>query len=138
MKYFTLVDKAFFLKKTPLFGSLDLDLLLAIADKMNVVQFKEGETIFEDREEGFRMYFIVKGEVGVSKSQTPLMEKEFFGEEALFNEKPRAYKAIARKETTLMALSKTHLLTIISECPSVALGFLQVYTASVSIGASSG
>jgi CRP/FNR family cyclic AMP-dependent transcriptional regulator len=134
MKRLTLVDKAFFLKKTLLFSALDLDLLLAIADKLSIVSFDEGKQIFGTGEEAFRMYFIVKGIVEIRDPQrnvlAELSDEEFFGDEAMFNEKPRTYDAISKTDTVLLALTRTNILTIISECPSVAVGFLQAYTST--------
>jgi len=132
MTKLTLIDRAFFLKRSPLFASLDLDLLLAIADKLQVVIFEPEDTIFRVAEEAFHMYFVVKGEVVAKDSNKHLLATleagEFFGDEAIFNEKPRVYSVLAKTPATLLALSKTNLLTIISECPAVAIGFLQTYT----------
>lgn len=130
----TLIDKALYLKRTLLFGTLDLELLLAIADKMSVVTFDAKETIFNVNEEAFRLYFIVTGSVDVQDAQqnqlATLEAEDFFGDEALFSEKPRAYQAVSKTDTVLLALSRTNLLTIISECPSVAVGMLQAYTST--------
>lgn len=132
MKRLTLIDKAFLLKRTAPFGALDLDLLLTIADKLGLVMFSPGDYIFVIEEEANRMYFIVKGQVqvqGVNKSYLHTLENgDFFGEESLFNNKPRSYAAFTPVETHVLTLSRTNLYTIISECPSVAVGFLQIYT----------
>ena len=131
MKKLTLIDKAFYLKRTPLFCTLDLNLLLPIADKLGVAEFDANEVIFSPDDEGFRMYFIIRGFVEIRNEHqilATLSNEEFFGDESLFNEKPRAYKAIAKMDTLLLSLSRTNLFTIISECPNVAVGFLQVYT----------
>lgn len=131
MSKITLIDKAFFLKRTPLFNGLDLDLLLAIADKLQVATFEKGETVFAINEEAFRMYFIVKGSVEIRDARrnvlATLKREEFFGDESLFNDKGRAYEVFCKTETTLLTLSRTNLLAIISECPSVAVGLLQAY-----------
>lgn len=132
MNRFTLVDRAFFLKRTVLFTSLDLDLLLAIADKLTTVTFEENQPIFGLHEEAYRMYFIARGHVEImdkeNKKIATLDADDFFGDESLFSEMPRSYSAISKSESVLFALSRTNLLTIISECPSVATGFLQAYT----------
>lgn len=132
MTKLTLIDRAFFLKKTPLFGTLDLDLLLAIADKLQILPFQGGQTIFRIDEEAFRMYFIVEGVVEIhddgQKVLAVLKEGDFFGEESFFNEQPRAYEAKTQTDCVLLGLSRTNLLTIISECPSVAVGLLQAYS----------
>lgn len=132
MKRPTLIDKAFLLKRTPLFSALDLDLLLGIADKLSSVDYDRGDFVFFPNEEANRMYFIFRGEVEIRvnppKPYLTLKSGDFFGEESLFNNQPRAYEALCPIETHLLTLSRTNLYTIISECPSVALGFLQVYT----------
>lgn len=119
-----LIDKAFLLKRTPLFQSVDLDLVLAAADKLAVSEWDAGEHIFHKGDEATKMYFMVQGQVRAGNKI--LTAPQFFGDEALFNEKPRGYSAEALTPTTLLTLSKTNLLTIISESPAVALGLLQV------------
>lgn len=127
-----LIDKAFLLKKTSLFGGLDLDLLLSIADKMEPISFRPTETIFQCDQEAYRMYLILSGHVAIAdKNGAPLAELapgDFFGDEAMFNEKKRTYAAACRTKVELLALSRSHLLTIIHECPSVALALLEAYT----------
>lgn len=131
MTKLTLIDKAFFLKKTLLFEMLDLDLLFAIAEKLQALSFDAGASIFGVDEEAFRMYFIADGAVEIRSGNqgilTVLEVGQFFGDESLFNERPRAYGAVCRTDCTLLALSRTNLLNIISECPSVAVGLLQTY-----------
>lgn len=135
MKTWTLIDKAFALKKSSLFSELDLDLLLAIGDKMNTSEFDEAEIIFPIYQEAHRMYFIAEGSVIIQDESnaflTQLRSGEFFGDESLFNDKPRAYNAIAGKNVTLLTLSKTHLMTIIEECPSVAIRLLYAFASTM-------
>lgn len=134
MKRLTLIDKAFLLKKTPLFGNLDLDLLLPIADKLSLIDYDASENIFAAGDVAQRMYFIVKGAVEIRDQNNHVLavleENDFFGDEAIFSETPRAYNAFSKIDTFLLTLSRTNLLTIISECPSVAVGLLQVYTST--------
>ena len=135
MKKLTLIDKAFILKKTPLFESLDLDLLLPIADKLTLLHFDTGDNIFSINDDAKRMYFIAKGTVEILSQEKQMIsileEDDFFGDEAIFSEKPRAYHAFSKKDSTLLALSRTNLLTIISESPSVAISLLQIYASLI-------
>lgn len=135
MKPLTLIDKAFLLKRTPLFGTLDLDLLLSIADKMGLVLFEAGDEIFPVNQEAHRMYFIAKGTVLIRDAAHQLLARlstaDFFGDESLFNGKLRAYEAISETDTYLLTLSRTHLSMILSECPPVAMGFLQEYSSQM-------
>lgn len=137
MKPLTLIDKAFLLKRTTLFSSLDLDMLLTIADKLALAAFESNEYLFVAGEEAHRMYFIVNGEVAIYSATHALIcqleSGDFFGEESLFNNKPRAYSALSLMESEVLTLSRSNLFAIISEYPSVALGFLQVYTSTFDV-----
>lgn len=134
MKQLTLIDKAFLLKRTPLFAMLDLDLLLVISDKLETLRLDDGDVVFAVSEPGTRVYFVVKGSILLEaengKQIAEISTPDFFGDESLFSEKPRAYLAKSVGESLLLSLSKTNLLTIISECPQVAIGLLQAYTTS--------
>jgi len=135
MKKLSLIDKAFLLKRTPLFATLDLDLLLTIADKLGLSLLEAGEPVFSIDQEANRMYLIAKGGIRILDKQKRelalLGADDFFGDESLFHDKPRGYEAVCDADTTLLTLSRTNLLSIISECPSVALGFLQVYSSPI-------
>lgn len=130
MNKISLIDKAFLLKQTTPFRQLTLDLLLPIADKLAIASFDKNDEIFNWEEEAHRMYFVVEGSVELV---TPRQERvvveagSFFGDEALFNDRGRSYRSRCLSTTTLLTLSQTNLLTILSECPAVALGFLTVY-----------
>lgn len=132
MNHLTLIDKAFLLKQTTLFEMLDLDLLLIISDKLGSVEFTAGDLIFANGEAALRMYFIVKGVVEIQSSEEKILATlhapDFFGDEDLLSEQMRGYQAVSQTDSLLLTLSKTNLLTIISECPQVAVGLLQAYT----------
>lgn len=131
-KHYTLIDKAFVLKKTPMFGSLELDLLLPIADKMNPTHAQFREPIFCEGEHAYSMYFIIEGTVSITNKEGAtialLQSGEIFGDEAVFNGRPREYTAKSDSETELLTLSRADLLAIIYEYPKVAMGFLETYT----------
>lgn len=128
----SLIEKAFFLKKIPLFNELELELLLAIAEKLHEDDYDADEKIFGFGQVANRLYFIVEGTVkifdGRSRLLAELNNDQYFGDESLFNEKARAYSAICKTDTLLLSLSRSHLLSIISECPSVAISLLQLYS----------
>ncbi len=130
-----LIDKAFTLKKSPLFCQLGLELLLAIADKTSAHTFANGAVIFAFEQPAHQMYFLIKGEVQLRdrkrKVVGQLRDHDFFGDESLFNEEPRTYSAICTSKCQILCLSRTHLLTIINECPSVAVRLLEAYSLAV-------
>lgn len=132
MKLHTLIEKAFLLKKTPMFSLLELDLLLPIADKLSPIAIDAGEIIFDCGEQAYSMYLIADGVVTVHDAEnrelTILKAGEFFGEESIFSRTPRAYRTSTKTDTICLTLSQSDLLAIINEYPRVATGFLEVYT----------
>jgi CRP/FNR family cyclic AMP-dependent transcriptional regulator len=128
----SLIEKAFFLKKLRLFNELELELLLAISEKLHEDDYDADEKIFSCGQVANRIYFIVQGNVEIFDDQSRRLSKlssnHYFGDESLFNEQPRTYSAICKTDTLLLSLSRSHLLSIISECPSVAIALLQAYS----------
>lgn len=133
-KTLTLIDKAFFLKQTSLFDALDLDLLLSISHQMETLTFKAKSSVFLCESVAQKLYLIMEGVVELRDGQkrilTQLDPGDFFGDEALFNDRPRAYEAFCPEGTLLIALSRSHLLSILAECPTVALRLLEAYAAT--------
>lgn len=131
MKSFSLIEKAFFLKRIKPFSELDLDLLIAVAEKLYYDEYDANERVFAYGQAANRMYLIIQGSVLLTNEKMrPLATLEadsYFGDESLFNEQPRKYGAICKTDTELLTLSRSHLLSIISECPSVAIALLQSY-----------
>ncbi|MBI3901027.1 MAG: cyclic nucleotide-binding domain-containing protein, partial [Chlamydiia bacterium] len=127
----SLIEKAFFLKKVRIFNDLDLELLLAIAEKLHEDDYDAGEKIFTPGQVANRIYLIEKGVVQIFDTtlhlQAELLVGDYFGDESLFNEQSRSYSAICKSDALFLTLSRSHLLSIISECPSVAVSLLQTY-----------
>ena len=135
MKKLSLIEIAFFLKNTSLFEDLELDLVIAIADKMHQDLYDKKEIIFEKDQIASKMYFIAKGSVNILDEKKniikTLKKNDFLGDESVFNNKPRAYCAICSEDSLILSLNKTNLHTIIMECPSVAISLLTTYSQSV-------
>jgi|GEM_PF-663032 len=131
MKPLSLIEKAFFLKKVKIFADLEFDLLLAVAEKLHFDEYDQNERVFALNQTANRMYFIVHGCIQIlderMRSICDLSNGDFFGDESLFNELPRSYFAICKSDTHLLILSRSQLLSVISECPSVAVALLQCY-----------
>ncbi|MEL7431051.1 MAG: cyclic nucleotide-binding domain-containing protein [Chlamydiota bacterium] len=131
MKQLTLIEKAFFLKKVKIFEDLDLDFLLSISDKVHQDEYDKNEPVFLEKQIGHSLYLIAKGSVELIKGavrRRHLKVGDFFGDESLFNERPRAYAAACTTDTLLLILSRSDLMSIISECPNVAVQLLKHYT----------
>ncbi|UMB83207.1 cyclic nucleotide-binding domain-containing protein [Chlamydia psittaci] len=130
-----LIDRAFLLKKNPIFNSLDMDILLAISDKTEIMIFKPGVKIFSIEEPSFSLYIIVEGYVKITDNSSSLSvtisSQECFGEESLFSNKPREYNAEAITQVRTLTLSRGQFLSIVEECPSVALSLLELYAKQI-------
>ncbi len=128
----SLIEKAFFLKKMRLFSDLDLEILLAIAEKLHEDDYEKEEKIFTSGQVANRIYLIAEGTVQIFDEQKKLLSElhvgDYFGDESLFNEQPRSYEARCKTDALLFSISRSHLLSIISECPSVAVTLLQSYS----------
>lgn len=128
----SLIEKAFFLKKSRLFSHLDLEILLAIAEKLHEDDYDKDEKVFVPGQVANRIYIIASGSVEIQlnngKKIVTLSTGEFFGDESLFNDQARGYTAVCTTDTLFLTLSRSHLLSIISECPSVAVTLLQNYS----------
>ncbi|WP_038501268.1 cyclic nucleotide-binding domain-containing protein [Chlamydia avium] len=129
-----LIDRAFLLKKSLVFNTLDMDILLAIADKAEIMIFKPGVKIFSIEQPSFSLYIIAEGYVKITNNASlsvTISSHECFGEESLFNNKPREYNAEAITQVRALVLSKAQFLSIIEECPSVALTLLEQYAKQI-------
>ena len=115
-----------------LFAELDFELLLSLAEKLHDDDYDAGEKIFASGQVANRIYLIAQGTVQILderlKEITELNVGDFFGDESLFNDGPRGYGAAAKTDALLLTLSRSHLLSIISEAPSVAVSLIQAYT----------
>lgn len=135
MKPLSLIEKAFFLKKVRPFAELDFELLLSISEKLHDDDYDALEKVFTNGQVANRIYFIAAGTVQLlddkMRAIAELGSGEFFGDESLFNDSPRSYSAICKTDAMLLTLSRSHLLSIISECPAVAISLLQSYASSV-------
>lgn len=110
---------------------VDFDLVLAASDKAELLSFATSEVIFSINQDAHRLYFVTQGEVALydEKDLRTLVKKnDYFGEEALFLQKPRAYKAEALSKTDLLAISRIHLVELMLESPQIALSMLRDYT----------
>jgi len=135
MKPFSLIEKAFFLKKVKLFSELDFELLLALAEKLHDDDYDPNEKVFSAGQVANRIYLVAQGTVQIFDDRMKLLSElgtgEFFGDESLFNDDPRAYTAVCKTDALLLTLSRSHLLSVISECPSVAVALLQAYAGAL-------
>lgn len=96
--------------------------------------FSEGQTIFEEGEEGDAMYVVVGGGVelsrlsgdGVKQVLATAREGDIFGEMSLIESAPRTATAIARSDNTnLIVIDQAKFIYLVSQQPVFALTIMQ-------------
>ena len=127
-----------FFKRVSLFENLSEEQILKIMRIMTHVEVKKGDMITREGELGDTMFVLLKGEVEISKSlflpqlahEPSLQEKSliklnekhyaFFGEMALFLERPERSASIkATRACTMAVLQKDKLLTVLNKEPYI-------------------
>lgn len=94
----SLIEKADYTRKVPIFSSLLVRDLFAVAEIMTEYPCTPGEAVVREGEPGEALYLVVKGEFQVLKSMgegeplpiAKIGSREFFGEMALFDHGPRS------------------------------------------------
>jgi CRP-like cAMP-binding protein len=94
--------------------------------------FEEGEKIFSNGEPGDDMYYIVDGNVEISRevdgeltTLVKLGPNSIFGEMALITEDARNADATALEQTCLVSIRKDEFLSKVKEYPALALYIIQ-------------
>src|SRR6185436_12360715 len=122
------------LAQIPLFDTLAAEDLEALAGRMTERQFKAGETVFAKNDQGSSMYVVLSGAVqiylpggGEDEPRVVLKDArtgEYFGELALFDDKPRSASVEAVVETTLLELTREDFGDHLSKSKTAALAIL--------------
>lgn len=121
------------LRSIPLFEGLSEDDLEALSQALETRHFKAGAMIFAMGDTGSAMYIVDSGDVNIhlpgDKSRRislkDLQRGEYFGELALFDEKPRSASAVATTDTVLLELQRSTLEDYLDRRPRAAMGILR-------------
>lgn len=100
----------------PLFRDLPQEKAMEFLCMAGTRHFKAGETILRQGEPGEHLFFIMTGQVEVSKdgtSLTPLGRSDFFGEKCLFSAPERTASVIAKSEVRLISVHREDMLAFI-------------------------
>lgn len=102
-----------FLKTVSILASLDSSEVTKIADALEPVEFKDGQDIVRQGEEGDCFYILVLGEAkvfiskdGESHEMMSYHKGDYFGEIALINNSPRAATVKAVGDVKLVSLNR--------------------------------
>ena len=122
------------LRSVPLFEGLGSEDLASIAEHLNKRHVRAGEMIFHMGDSGRTMYVVAEGQVNIHLpgeasrrvSLKDLAEGEYFGELALFDDKPRSASALATTNAVLLELSQETLSDCLVQRPRAAIPILRV------------
>jgi CRP-like cAMP-binding protein len=120
------MDKAAFLKRTPLFSSFSDKEIASVLGTAKVRVFAEGDSIISEGHEGGRgFYLLLAGSAAARKGDIHLKDfgpGDYFGEMALLLEDtPRTADVVATGETTCLAITQWDLKAIIKSHPDIGI-----------------
>ncbi|MCX8084269.1 MAG: cyclic nucleotide-binding domain-containing protein [Calditerrivibrio sp.] len=119
-------EKIFSILRTePKFLDLTNDELTALISYCQLEVFPKVSTIIKEGEFGNKFYFIIEGEIGISKSISDeiiffissLRKGDFFGEMAIITEYPRSANAFAKTDVTLLSMTRDSLIRFKNDYP---------------------
>lgn len=119
-------ERVSFLKKIHLFRELSEDAVAGFAAQLGERVYKPDEIIFTEGSAPTSMYFVYKGTARVTrirKKQKNLLAvfvpSDYFGEEALLNNKPRTANTEAIEEVVLLELSRADFNALLKRFPKL-------------------
>ncbi len=120
------------LRSIPMFQGLNEEDLGALSSSLVERSFLAGKAIMAQGDPGSEMYIVASGHVniflpGESSRRVSLKDVtrgEYFGELALFDDKPRSASALATTDAVLLALSRETLSNYLSSRPRAAMNIL--------------
>jgi len=134
----SLTDLMLFLKRIPLYSSMTLDQLRTIAAHLTEREMCPGETIVHEGERSLELYLIVSGKVDIVKhfGATPhtlasASAGDFFGEMAIFEDRPRSADVVAVEPGILLVLSPEHFRQIVLQDPAISFEIFRVLSARI-------
>jgi CRP-like cAMP-binding protein len=128
------MDKKELLSKVGLFSGLSDEALIRLAEFCTELNFKKGETLIKQGEQGVGLYVVVSGEVKIVKKTAGGDELEvalhgagdFFGEMAVLDDAPRSASVIAVVDTECLFLSAWDFKARMKLHPEIAIEILPV------------
>ena len=128
------------LKKVKFFDTLVEDELKEIASLSKPEEYREGETIFSEGDEGEKLFVILSGAVRISKNIPGMGEEalsilrdgDYFGEMSLIDNAPRSADARTHEDSSVMTLSKKDLETLMDEKKDIGYKILSKFVETLS------
>jgi len=103
----TNLEKTLYLKDSSLFKDIPAKELIYVANCLNEVSLIKNTLVFKDGDIGDSMYFIIKGEIKISKGDIELVifkKGDYFGEMSLLDGEVRSADATSLNDSILLKL----------------------------------
>mgnify|MGYP006431033289 CR=1 FL=1 len=122
------------IRKVPIFRSLNDEQLLNVASIGEEISYSDGEVIFETNDEADALYIIKEGSIQIEQVHTDgrrktlavLTRENFFGEMAIITGGTRCATATCGLSCTLIRIEKSAFLGLLGSNASLSLGILLV------------
>jgi CRP/FNR family transcriptional regulator, cyclic AMP receptor protein len=127
-------NEASYLKQVHIFNSLNEEEISTLAAVVRKRTFRQGEVIFHRDDPGMVLYVIKEGKVkicltspdGQEISLVVFGKREYFGELALLDGRPRSADAIALEKVECLSLQRSDLHNAIMKHPKIAIQVMEV------------
>ena len=127
------MDYSALLAQIPMFEDLREEDVLALANSLVERKFAAGQMIINQGDEGTSMFIIAEGHVNIHLpgeasrriSLKDIAVGEYFGELALFDDKPRSASAVATTNAILLELGRDTLSKYLTQRPHAAMTLLR-------------
>jgi uncharacterized membrane protein len=127
------MDHTALLREIPMFEGLSDEDVRVLGQSLVERKFAAGQMIMNQGDAGTAMYIIASGHVNIHLpgeasrriSLKDVTDGEYFGELALFDDKPRSASAVATADATLLELDRQTLSSYLSQRPHAAMMLLR-------------
>ncbi len=129
------IEKMIFLKKVPLFQSMNMDQLKILSSVCEEEFIEEDSRIFNEGDPGASLYMVVNGKVGIERAgrrkgssvrMATIDAHSYFGEMGLFDDTPRSASAIALRDSLVLRLQREPLIVLCRQHPDLSLELIIV------------
>jgi hypothetical protein len=113
---------AFVLRNSEIFNSFPPEILMEIANDLEVLEYNAGNVVFEENAESDGMYIVVTGNVELYKGTKlvkMMAEYEIFGEVTMLDKSVRDMRAVCKSKTTLLFIDSVFFDLIASDIPEL-------------------
>jgi len=122
-------DRIIFLKSVNLFTDIPDPYLTELSDRLEEVEVRAGESIFEKGDSGSCMYMIIEGRVRVhdgDRTLNDLGKRDVFGEMAALDPELRSLSVTAVEPARLFRLDREPLVELMADHTEVALQIIHI------------